>query len=264
MPLKILSLGWGMQSWTLAAMVALKELPPVDYAIHADTQHEHEATYAHAAKWKPWLEERGVSVVTVMATRIGVIREDWAGTGVMIPAFTVDKETGKRGAIRRQCTHDWKITPIRQYIRSLIPRPKPGDVESCQGISLDEWSRMRDSDVQYIINTYPLVDMRMTRADCEAWLRAHNLDVPVKSSCTFCPYTSLANWKALKRAGGPDWQEAIAVDESIRGRRPRHGPLYAHPARRPLPEAVSIPEDEGASQLEIAWEQPCDGGHCFV
>lgn len=37
--LKVLSLGWGVQSWTLAAMVALKELPPVDYAVHADTRH---------------------------------------------------------------------------------------------------------------------------------------------------------------------------------------------------------------------------------
>ena len=59
-PLRVLSLGWGVQSWTLAAMIALKELPLVDYAVHADTTHEHEGTYAHAAKWTPWLEERGV------------------------------------------------------------------------------------------------------------------------------------------------------------------------------------------------------------
>jgi hypothetical protein len=31
-----ISLGWGVQSFTLAAMVALGELPPVDVAIHAD------------------------------------------------------------------------------------------------------------------------------------------------------------------------------------------------------------------------------------
>jgi len=39
MTLRVLSLGWGVQSWTLAAMIALKELPPIDYAIHADTTH---------------------------------------------------------------------------------------------------------------------------------------------------------------------------------------------------------------------------------
>ena len=33
--MKIISLGWGVQSFTLAAMVALGELEPVDFAIHA-------------------------------------------------------------------------------------------------------------------------------------------------------------------------------------------------------------------------------------
>ena len=28
-PLRIISLGWGVQSWTLAAMAALGEIPPV-------------------------------------------------------------------------------------------------------------------------------------------------------------------------------------------------------------------------------------------
>ena len=31
--MKVISLGWGVQSFTLAAMVALGELEPVDYAI---------------------------------------------------------------------------------------------------------------------------------------------------------------------------------------------------------------------------------------
>jgi len=56
-PLKILSLGWGVQSWALAAMAALGEIPKPDFAVHADTTHEMEGTYAHAAKWTPWLED---------------------------------------------------------------------------------------------------------------------------------------------------------------------------------------------------------------
>ena len=32
-----LSLGWGIQSWTLSAMIALGFLPPIDLAIHAFT-----------------------------------------------------------------------------------------------------------------------------------------------------------------------------------------------------------------------------------
>ena len=63
--MKIISLGWGVQSWTLAAMVALGELPPVDFAIHSDTTWERASTYEFARQWTPWLEERGVKVVTV-------------------------------------------------------------------------------------------------------------------------------------------------------------------------------------------------------
>ena len=69
-----LSLGWGTQSFALAAMVALGELPPVDVAIHADTTHERTATYAFAEKWTPWLEARGVRVVTVRAKTTDPIR----------------------------------------------------------------------------------------------------------------------------------------------------------------------------------------------
>jgi hypothetical protein len=258
--LKVICLGWGVQSWTLAAMAAMKELPPVDYAVHADTGHEMSGTYAHAKKWAPWLEEHGVKVVTVHSRRTEVIREDWSNN-VQIPAFTLRPETGSHGQINRQCTQDWKITPIRQFIRTLIPKPRPGAVESWQGISLDEWQRMRTSDVAYIVNVYPLVDLRVTRAACVAWLHAHGLDIPPKSACTFCPYKSKNSWKELKRAGGADWAEAVAVDEAIRWKRPNFA-LFIHPARKPVAEAVAIPEDVGAKQMEL--EIPCDGGVCFV
>ena len=259
-PLRVISLGWGVQSWTLAAMVAVGFLPPVDYAIHADTTHEAEATYAHAAKWTPWLEARGVKVVTVFPKRADGVREDWSDS-VLIPAFTLDNATGKPGQVKRHCTHDWKIMPIRKFIRSVITNVGPGAVESWQGISVDEFQRMRTSDVKYIENIYPLVERRISRAGCIAWLESHGLDVPPKSACTFCPYKSLNSWKTLKRNGGPDWDRSVAVDIAIRKKRPK-GTLYVHPGRKPLAEAITIPEDYGAEQMEF--EMPCDSGMCFV
>jgi hypothetical protein len=259
--LRILSMGWGVQSFAMAAMVALGEIPPVAYAVHADTGHEASGTYAHAKKWTPWLEERGVHVVTVKSARNDVVEDKNA---VMIPAFTVDPITGKPGQIRRECTGHWKITPIRRFLRTIV-KPTPGAVESLQGISLDEFQRMRTSDVGYIVNAYPLVELRITRADCVTWLEAHGLDVPPKSACTFCPYHSLASWREMKRVGGSDWARAIAVDEAIRqkGSNSQKGELFVHPARRPLAQAVDIPEDHGAKQLTLD-EAPCDSGYCFT
>ena len=52
-----LSLGWGVQSFTIAAMAVLKEIAPIDLAVHADTGHEAQGTYDHARRWTAWLEE---------------------------------------------------------------------------------------------------------------------------------------------------------------------------------------------------------------
>ena len=260
--LRILSLGWGVQSWTLAAMMALGEMEPVDFAVFADTGWEHSATYAHATKWTPWLEQRGVKVRVVKGKRTDVVREDWSAA-TMIPAFSADRVTGAPGQIRRQCTHDWKIMPVRAFIRGVLKErglaAAPGRVELLMGISLDEWHRMRSSDVRYIGNRYPLVDRRITRADCVRWLGIHGLEVPAKSSCVFCPYQARQAWRDMKRQDGSDWAVAVQIDTDIRERRAKHL-LYVHPARVPLAQAVRIPEDEGAHQLEMG----CDGGVCFV
>lgn len=263
---RILSMGWGVQTWALAAMMALREIPLVDYLVFADTGHEGHGTYEFRAQWEPWLLEHGLRVVTVRADNTDVVREDWGNGAVMIPAFTVAHRDGAAGQVGRQCTHDWKITPIRHFVRAELKArglsPTPGIVESQMGISLDEWSRMRNSDVAYITNSYPLVDRRIKRADCIQWLQQHVLPVPPKSACTFCPYKSRAAWQETKRTSGHDWDESVAVDNAIRDKRPVHGLLYIHSMRKPLAQAVAIPEDVGASQL--SFDDVCDSGICGV
>ena len=260
-----LSLGWGVQSWTLAAMIALGELPGVELAIHADTGHEAAGTYEHAHRWTPWLEERGLRVVTVhpqLKDAVKFNRDDSAS--IYIPAHTLSREdtTNREGQLNRQCTQYWKIRPIRTHLRSLLPkRPRQDAVDCWQGISLDEFTRMRTSDVGYIRNVYPLVDLRMTRMDCVQWLQNRGLEVPPKSACVFCPYHSAKNWRDLKEQGGADWEKATEVDQRIRDKRPGFR-SYVHGARLPLAEAVRIPQDQGGRQLEM--EIPCDGGTCFV
>ena len=114
--LSFLSMGWGVQTWTLAAMMALDEHPRADFVVFADTTHENPQTYEFIHTWEPWLGDHGVKTVTVKAKRTDVVREDWSNS-VLIPAFTSDALSGKPGQVKRQCTHDWKITPIRKFIR---------------------------------------------------------------------------------------------------------------------------------------------------
>ena len=265
-PLKILSLGWGVQSWTLAAMAALGEIPMPDYAVHADTRHEMAGTYAHAEKWTPWLEEHGLKVQTVKSGDNFVM--DGLGQSVyrvQIPAYTKNNETSEIGQMQRQCTGNWKISPLRRFARSIISKTSPECVEMWMGISLDEWQRMRTSDVKYIKHVYPLVDRRLNRAYCVSWLEQHGLDIPPKSACTFCPYHSKDTWKRMKQANGHDWEEAVAIDAGVRLNGKGKGieyQVFIHNSGLPLEEAVRIPEDYGAKQMEM--DIPCDSGHCFV
>ena len=243
--MKILSLGWGVQSFTLAAMSALGELEPIDAAIHADTTHDSVLTYKFAAKWTPWLEARGVNVITVRADDTEVIDRKYNHT--LIPAFNNSGGMGKR-----QCTTNWKIVPVRRMIRTLSGG-KP--VEQWIGISLDEIQRANKSGVQYITNRFPLVEKRITRAACVTWLEKNGLEVPPKSACVFCPYHGLNNWRQTK-AVDEDWQEAVRVDEEIRHVSNNGMTNYLCSARVPLTDLdLSTPEERG----QINWIDECSG-----
>lgn len=249
--MRIISLGWGVQSFTLAAMSALGELPPVDYAIHADTTHERKFTYQFAKKWTTWLEERGVRIITVNPTHNDPVDNGYGTQDV--PYFTLDQR-GDKGQGKRQCTTQWKILPMRRYIRQSA-EITPGFVEQWIGISLDEWQRMKDSDVKYITHKWPLIELKMTRIDCENWLVAHNIEIPPKSSCTFCPFHSSEEWRRIKKIKH-DWNEAISVDRAIRkARLPYY--LFVHPARKPL-EEIDFRTAEEKGQLRL-WDQECTG-----
>lgn len=259
--LRVISLGWGIQSFTLAAMAAVGEIA-ADVAIHADTTWEKPATYEFSQKWSAWLQDRGLPVVVVgdpdQAQKVITPATD-------IPAFTLSE---KEGQLRRQCTQRWKIEPIRRWLRDELDRrgwkKTPGVVVSIQGISLDEWRRVRDSDVAWILNEYPLISLKMSRADCEGWLRRAGLDVPPKSACVFCPFQSAESWRSLKNDGGDGWQTAVQVDLAIRDQRPPYQ-LFLHRRRVPLADAVKTEIDAGFSQSSIfADESGCDSGYCFV
>jgi 3'-phosphoadenosine 5'-phosphosulfate sulfotransferase (PAPS reductase)/FAD synthetase len=270
-PLVAISLGWGVQSMTLAAMSALGDLPSVDVAIHADTTHERSATYAYAQRWTPWLETRGVRVVTVHPKAAEPI--DRFG-GMMLPGYTVTPKGD--GHMSRQCTDNWKRAPLRRWLQAnrwgikseqrgdhLVYDAKPSrlPVEQWLGISMDEWQRAKDSDVKYVTNRFPLLEKRMTRNDCANYLERHDIEVPSKSACVFCPFHNMRAWVEMKAEGGSDWQKAVEVDEAIRKARPPYD-LFLHRAMIPLVDVdLRTPEDKGQMAL---WQEACESGYCWT
>ena len=181
--LRVLSLGAGVQSTTLALMAAHGEIGPMpDCAIFADTGWEPRAVREHLA----WLMSPNVLPFPVHIVSAGDIRADLlrAGAGerwASIPAFTrtVKRRHVEIGMIRRQCTKDYKIVPIRRKVRELIglTRRRSPDhpvVEQWIGISLDELIRMKPSFEAWQVNRWPLFEQRLSRHDCLRWLERHD------------------------------------------------------------------------------------------
>lgn len=245
-----LSLGWGVQSFTMAAMSALGELPRVDVAIHADTTHERQATYEFAERWTPWLEEHGIRVVTVKPKHSDPVDNGYGWPDEPFYTINLDRTNGQT---KRQCTSQWKIAPIRRCLQS-VRHSQP--VEQWIGISTDEALRMKESDVKYITHRWPLIEKRMSRNDCVAWLKDHKLEVPPKSSCIFCPYHDSKAWREMWKENSADWRKAVEVDNQIRKARPPCD-LFVHPARKPLTE-IDLRNDEDRGQLRL-WDEECSG-----
>lgn len=256
--LRILSLGAGVQSTTLALLAAHGIIGPMpDGAIFADTGAEPAAVYKHL----DWLSS-GVLPYPVhrvaegdLGKIIGQKRPTGKWVHMPIPAFIASSNGGRAALLNRSCTQDYKIRPIRRKVRELAGltrkrSPKEPVVEQWIGISCDEAQRMKDSREPWVRHRYPLIELGMTRADCLKWIAAHGYPTPPKSSCTFCPFHDAEQWKATK-ADPEAWAQALEMDERIRhlwaGRVP--SPLYLHRSLKPLAEAVA--ELEAKTVLDV-------------
>src|ERR1019366_3588936 len=119
--LRVISLGAGVQSTTMALMAARGEIGPMpDCAIFADTGAEPAAVYRHL----DWLEkELPFPVYRVSA---GNLRDEIMGAAKGTnrmdarPPFYVTRGGKPTGMLHRQCTHDYKIRPIVRKVRELI------------------------------------------------------------------------------------------------------------------------------------------------
>lgn len=221
--LRVISLGAGVQSTTMALMAAHGLIRPPDVAIFADTQWEPRATYDHL-RWlsSPNVLPFPVHVVTKGNLRQSIIdrRNTTGGRFAAIPWFTRNPD-GSPGMGRRQCTKEYKLEPIIREVRRLLGKPgnasiAAGAVEVMIGISTDEAHRMKPARQRYITNAWPLIELRMSRSDCLAWLERNGYPRPPKSACIGCPYTSNERWRERKEKEPEEFADAVFIDQQLR------------------------------------------------
>ena len=158
------------------------------------------------------------------------------------------------GMITRQCTTEYKLVPIRRHVRVIagLERVRSTShpvVEQWIGISTDEAIRMKPSFQSWQVNRWPLIEQRMSRSDCLAWLRQHGYPIPPKSACLGCPFHSNARWRQIRDEDPAGWADAVDADRRIRtGFRGMRAELFLHRSCVPLDQA-DLSDD--SAQLDL-------------
>lgn len=247
---KFLLLGAGLQSSLLVELVLAGELEQPDMVIFADTGNEPQWVYRQVTYLKNRLDTANIEFAIVSN---GHIVEDFQnGTRygfASMPLYTKNKQSGRIGQLRRQCTNEYKIVPADNVILdwlvshghattdSIGRRRVKRDiqVEHWYGITTDEGFRM-SKQRSWRKPRYPLIELNMSRTDCVKWYRQHGLPVPKKSSCIVCPYHNNDYWQALP----PDeFEMACQFDDQLRQKDSHYfdrtnDDVYLHPSCVPL------------------------------
>lgn len=279
-PMTFLSLGGGVQSSVMLMMAIQGELPRPDHVLFADTGWDGERTMGHVA----WCEAQCLKAgLPFHRVTNGNIRDDMmvartADSGEFVKAHArvgrvgrfatmplfVDTGAAIEGRIRRQCTAEYKLTPLRAKQRELLgyqPRQRipPSRCEVWIGISTDEARRAAPSRDAWIDNVFPLIDpLRMSRADCQAWWESHYPHRRLgKSACLGCPNRSDREWAALKRESPDEWAQVVEFDQRIRVATGMRGQSYLHRSLRPLDQ---VPLNEGQANIDLEDAVYCAGG----
>lgn len=262
--LRVLSLGAGVQSTTMALMAAHGEITPTpDCAIFADTGWEPKQVYEHLNALEPLLPFP-VYRVQRPGADLGQLAIDIALSPVTRTALPPWFTREPNGMLPRQCSKEYKTRVIGRKVRQLLGL-RPGErgprekvVEQWLGISVDEMQRMKDAEQAFVQHRFPLVDMRISRRDCLHWMQAKGYPRPPKSACIFCPYHGDDQWRDMRDNAPGDWAKAVEFDTAIRpGFHGMEGEAFLHRQRVPL-DKVDLTTAEDHGQLNL-FDNECEG-----
>ncbi|MBF6397885.1 hypothetical protein IU438_19015 [Nocardia cyriacigeorgica] len=256
--LRVLSLGAGVQSSAVLLLACEGAIPAFDYALFADTGWEPQKVYDNLARLRTHAARSGIPVRTVSAGNIRRDALDPDHRFVSMPLHVLNAD-GSRGLARRQCTHEYKIAPLKKAVRGLLGYPHPRRVprgtyaEQAIGISTDEFARAKDSGVNYIRNVFPLIDLGWDRERCVEYLAARGFAATVKSACLGCPFHGNAGWRWIRDHDPAGWADAVAFDKAIRRGHPHatkkdqplRGQYFLHRSCVPLDQADLEPPPRG-------------------
>ena len=230
-----------------------------------DSEHPASLEYVRTIA-QPWAVEHNFNVIELQPLKRSLWshimdHDDPATTREPIPV------RGENGApLSRSCTADWKIKRAGVWFKDQgcgVDKPK---ANVAIGISVDEIERAgRGRDEKWERRVYPLLDMGLTRSDCEQVIRDAGLPVPPKSSCFFCPFHSRMKWAEMRRDEPELFAKSQLLEDTMNERRAALNmrSVYLTGFGRRLSDAIT--EAQTPLFTDGAFNDgQCDEGYCWT
>jgi len=268
--MKILSCGAGMQSTALALMACEQAITCT--SLYPDVPIYDAIIFCDLGLEPVWVKQQ-VEFILCVCEEAGIpfyildaplyqdfLRNFGQRRTVSIPWWTL-MEDGHKSKMPRNCTIDYKIETISKYVRWEVLGYRKGQRlrledrkahEMHMGFSYEEQKRCKESTNPMFVNRYPLVEMKLVRADNYAYIRdVWGLETRA-SACTFCPFHRNYFFRYLRENLPEEYAQLVMVDELLRDKTPKppmDSDLFISRSRKRIVDLT--PAD-------------CDDAECFV
>jgi hypothetical protein len=274
--MRIFSYGGGVQS---TAVLVLASQGKVQYDhflfsnVGEDSEHPDTLEYFREIAL-PFAEEHGLDLREVRKYRKGEV-ETVRGRIMSTERATVIPmrlNSGMPG--RRSCTVDFKIRAIAKWMRTQVYDRKlrnNGDFiyRVGLGISIDEIHRARSEPPREMYKgifeelEYPLIDLRLSRSNCQQIIADAGLPVPSPSACYFCPFHTDAEWHRLRQYRPDLFFDAVEIEKRVQWKRREYwykDKMWMH--RKLIPLDRAIPDQPFLFDIDNM--DNCESGYCFT
>lgn len=176
--------------------------------VFADTGNETKETYEYMEKYViPFCKLHSLRFVTVKNPKWKSLLQHCFERKI-IPS-----------TLQRWCTKEHKVQPIHRFYRKELKATKKQPIIQDIGFSYDEFHRAESQDkylVQYAINSYPLVDQKITREQIIKEFSSLGFPVPPKSGCWFCPFYRKEYFRKMKVTNKELFEQTCQLEEQGR------------------------------------------------
>ena len=279
--LHVFSSGMGVQSTAAMVLMAQGKLHTAagDRYTHLVFAHvgedsEHPKTLAYLEEVAlPFAQEHGLRLEVLRKTyqrgeRKGqpqtvLGRLEGATRTIPIPARMSNGSPGNRN-----CTTDFKVKVIAAWTKAQGATPQAPATLGI-GFSADEAMRVGNGGgpIPWQTKDYPLLRLRLRRADCIHLIQQAGLPVPPKSSCFFCPFLQPAQWLRMRREEPDLFFRAAEVERAMNEKRVALGRDRVWLTRFAVPLEEAIVDTGQTSLFDLLAQDEeggqCDSGHCW-